>query len=89
VAPIQVFSEVGRVLRPDGAFVCTFSNRLFPTKAVRGWLYASEKERRDIVAGYFRAAGGWSEPIAQRRTPPVRRGDPLDAVWATRLDATR
>jgi SAM-dependent methyltransferase len=84
VAPIRVFAEVARVVRPEGLFVCTFSNRVFPTKAVRGWLYASEQQRRDIVAGYFRAASGWSEPTAQRRTPPGRRGDPLDAVWARR-----
>jgi SAM-dependent methyltransferase len=84
VQPVEVFAEVGRIVRPGGLFVCTFSNRLFPTKAIRGWLYAQEQERPEIVAAYFRAAGGWSEPILQRRTPPGHRGDPLYAVWATR-----
>ena len=84
VRPVEVFAEVARVLRPGGPFVCTFSNRLFPTKAVRGWLEASEAERRRIVAAYFRASGGWGEPVAERRTPAGHRGDPLDAVWARR-----
>jgi SAM-dependent methyltransferase len=84
VHPVEVFAEVGRIVRPGGLFVCTFSNRLFPTKAIRGWLYADERQRPEIVAAYFRAAGGWSEPIMQRRTPPGHRGDPLDAVWAVR-----
>jgi SAM-dependent methyltransferase len=82
--PVAVFADVARVVRPGGLFVCTFSNRLFPTKAVRGWLYASEEERRGIVVEYFRAAGGWGEPVAERRTPVGHRGDPLDAVWARR-----
>lgn len=82
--PVEVFRDVGRVLRPGGPFVCTFSNRVFPTKAVRGWLAASDEGRAQIVAAYFRAAGGWDEPTIERRTPPGHRGDPLFAVWAHR-----
>ena len=37
------------------------------------------------VAAYFRRAGGWTEPVAQRRTPPFHTGDPLYAVWAYTL----
>lgn len=87
VRPVEVFAEVARVLRPGGRFVCTFSNRCFPTKAILGWLYAGEEERCAIVARYFQLAGGWSEPIVQRRTPPLHRGDPLYAVWAERADS--
>ena len=82
--PVEVFREVRRVLRPGGTFVCTFSNRVFPTKAIRGWLAASDDGRAEIVATYFRASGGWNEPTVQRRTPTNHRGDPLVAVWATR-----
>ncbi|MDQ6838593.1 MAG: class I SAM-dependent methyltransferase [Actinomycetota bacterium] len=84
VRPIEVFAEVARVVRPEGVFVCTFSNRMFPTKAISGWMESTEEQHSEIVITYFRAAGGWSEPTAQRRTPPRRRGDPLDAVWASR-----
>ena len=82
--PVEVFRDVGRVLRPGGPFVCTFSNRLFPTKAIRGWLAASDQGRAEIVAAYFRESGGWDEPTIDRRTPPDQRGDPLFAVWAYR-----
>jgi SAM-dependent methyltransferase len=85
VEPVRVFTEVRRVLRPGGAFVCTFSNRLFATKAVRGWLYADDDTRMEIVARYFRASGGWGDPVAERRTPVAHRGDPLFAVWARRV----
>ena len=82
--PVEVFGEVARVLRPGGAFVCTFSNRCFPTKAIRGWLYASDEEHCAIVRQYFRLASGWGEPQSERRTPLEHRGDPLMAVWAYR-----
>ena len=83
--PVEVFRDVRRILRPGAPFVCTFSNRLFPTKAVRGWLAASDQGRAEIVAAYFRTSGGWDEPTVDRRTPPDHRGDPLFAVWARRL----
>jgi SAM-dependent methyltransferase len=82
--PLEVFAEVARVLRPSGPFVCTFSNRCFPTKAIRGWLYANDEERCDIVSRYFRATSDFEEPHQQRRTPASHRGDPLLAVWAYR-----
>ena len=84
VRPIDVIADVARVLRPGGRLVCTFSNRCFPTKAIRGWLANAEEGRAAIVAEYFRLAEGWGEPLAQRRTPPGTRGDPLFAVWAER-----
>ena len=83
--PIDVFRDVARVLRPGGRFVCTFSNRVFPTKAVRGWLYASDEDRTAIVAEYFRESRVFASPTISRRTPVDHRGDPLFAVWATRI----
>ncbi len=80
--PVEVFTEVARVLRPGGRFVCTFSNRCFPTKAVRGWLVAEEEERPAIVQAYFAASGAFGPAEAVRR--PEARRDPLWAVWATR-----
>ncbi|HEY3942100.1 MAG TPA: class I SAM-dependent methyltransferase [Acidimicrobiales bacterium] len=87
VRPVAVFSEVARVLRAGGPFVCTFSDRCFPTKAIRGWLTATDEERCEIVAGYFERSPGWGPPVVQRRTAPEWPGDPLFAVWATRMSA--
>jgi SAM-dependent methyltransferase len=85
VRPAEVFRDVARVLRPGGRFVCTFSNRLFSTKAVQGWLRADDEQRMAIVAEYFRQARAFGTATAARRTPPHHPGDPLFAVWATRL----
>lgn len=84
VRPVEVFTDVARVLRPGGPFVCTFSNRCFPTKAIRGWLYADDPAHCALVARYFELAGGWSPAEAQRRPTP-QGADPLYAVWARRL----
>ena len=35
--PLEAFAEVGRVLKPGAPFIVTFSNRMFPTKAVAIW----------------------------------------------------
>jgi SAM-dependent methyltransferase len=82
VHPIEVFRDVARVLRPGAPFVCTFSNRLFPTKAIRGWLSSGDREHLAIVAEYFKRSGAFAEPVAQLRTPLDQPGDPLYAVWA-------
>ena len=84
VRPIEVFAETARVVAPGGMFVCTFSNRCFPTKAIRGWLGTDDGMHLSIVAEYFRRSGGWDEPAVQRRTTAGQRGDPLYAVWARR-----
>jgi SAM-dependent methyltransferase len=80
--PIDVLREVARVVRPGGPVVCTFSNRCFPTKVIRGWLAISEEQRCHAVGQYFRLAGGYTEPQAMLCTPPGTPGDPLYAVWA-------
>ena len=82
VRPVEVFRDVARVVRPGGPFVCTFSNRCFPTKAIRGWLSSTDQQRAAIVADYFRQAGGWREPRAECRSAAYRGRDPLFAVWA-------
>ena len=87
IRPVEVFASAARVLRPDGVFVCTFSNRLFPTKAIAGWLATSDAGHVAIVEEYFRQAGGFTEPESRRCTPTTGYfGDPLYAVWARARD---
>jgi SAM-dependent methyltransferase len=81
VRPVEVFQDAGRVLRTGGLFVCTFSNRLFPTKAIRGWLATGDSGHCAIVERYFAASGCFAAPVTRRCTYPGP-GDPLFAVWA-------
>ncbi len=82
VRPLEVFAEVARVVRPGGVFACTFSNRCFPTKAIRGWLAADDAGHVAIVRRYFELTPGFGPPSSELRTPPHAAGDPLWAVWA-------
>lgn len=79
--PLEVFQEVGRVLRPGAPFVVAFSNRCFPTKAVAVWLGTSDREHVELVRAYFERTGGFGEVTAEDRSPRDE-GDPLYAVWA-------
>jgi SAM-dependent methyltransferase len=81
VRPIEVLAEARRVLRPGGTVAITFSNRCFPTKAVRGWLALEDGERGELVAELVRRAG-FGTPVVRLRTPARAPGDPLWAVTA-------
>jgi len=83
--PLEVFAEVARVLRPGGRLVCTFSNRCFPTKAIRGWLATDDAGRVRIVRRYFELTPGFGPPSSSLRTDPQAAGDPLYAVWAAKV----
>ncbi|ELZ56439.1 MULTISPECIES: class I SAM-dependent methyltransferase [Halorubrum] len=65
--PGPTFAEFARVLAPGGTVVVSFSNRMFPTKAVRAWRAASMAERADLVERYLDAGGfTLSDRIAER-----------------------
>lgn len=83
--PIKIFREVARVLKPDAPFVVTYSNRMFPTKAVRIWRELGDRDRAALIGAYFRDAGGFGDVRAADRTQPgTSYHDPLFAVWAYR-----
>ncbi len=83
VRPVEVFRELRRVLRPGAPFIVTFSNRIFPEKAIAIWQACNAEERARLVGAYFHYAGGWDDIIAQDRSPDIGvAADPLFAVWA-------
>jgi SAM-dependent methyltransferase len=82
--PVEVVADVARVLRPGGRLVFTFSNRCFPTKAIRAWMTTDDHGHREIVRQYFVRSGAFAEPTVDIRVPPGRGHDPLYAVWAER-----
>jgi hypothetical protein len=72
--------EVGRVVRPGGPLIISFSNRCFPTKAVLVWQSLDDTGHAALVDRYFQAAGNWNEIEVLDRSP--EQGDPLYAVIA-------
>ena len=74
--PLEVFTEIRRVLRPGGVCVVSFSNRCFPIKAVRVWLATSDNGHRILVRGYLEKTGFQDVRDEQLPTPD----DPLFVV---------
>ncbi|MCH1865371.1 class I SAM-dependent methyltransferase [Nocardioides sp. CFH 31398] len=89
VDPVRVLAEVARVLRPGAPVVVTFSNRCFPTKAVRAWLETDDAGHCALVVDHLARAGGFTPARVERRTPSGRyAGDPLFSVVAEKASAT-
>jgi SAM-dependent methyltransferase len=81
--PVEVFTDLGRVLRPGSPVAIAYSNRCFPTKAVAIWRMTGDREHADVVGLYLRLAAAYTRPQAFDLTPPAEAyTDPLYAVLA-------
>lgn len=78
--PPELFADVGRVLKPGAPFVVTFSNRMFPTKAVALWHGANQRQRVTIVQEYFAASKVFERIETIDRSAPTE--PPTDPIWA-------
>mmetsp|Transcript_48411 Transcript_48411/g.75588 ORF Transcript_48411/g.75588 Transcript_48411/m.75588 type:complete len:232 (+) Transcript_48411:3-698(+) len=67
--PLEVFKEVARVLKPGGRFICSQSNRCFPTKAIQIWLNTNDLEHVFIIGSYFHYSGGFKPAKAVDISP--------------------
>lgn len=80
--PLEIFAEVRRTLKPGAPFIVFFSNRMFPTKAVRVWQVLRDAGRAELVTAYFQHAGGYDPAVVEDLSPNPGVTDPLYAVWA-------
>jgi SAM-dependent methyltransferase len=88
--PEAIFAEILRVLQPGGIAIVSFSNRMFPNKAINAWRDGGDEQHLELVCNYFRDVVGFSEPevIAHRgggMLPWLSLIDPFYAVMATKL----
>jgi SAM-dependent methyltransferase len=93
IHPLEVFSEVARILKPGGIFAVTFSNRWFEPKTIRLWTELHEFERMGLVLEYFRHSNrfddlhtysvrGLVRPDNDKYYGQLPYSDPVYAVWA-------
>ncbi len=86
--PIEVFAEVGRALRPGAPFIVTFSNRMFPTKAVAIWRGTDDARHAQVVTSYFMASGAFERiETIDRAAAAAPDADPIWAVLGSRKSA--
>jgi SAM-dependent methyltransferase len=84
VNPIAVFTEICRILRPGGQVAVSFSNRMFPTKAVTIWRESDDSGRCRLVADYLGAIAHLKEIQITDLSPQPGHSDPLFIVTACR-----
>lgn len=92
--PAQAMAEVHRVLKHGGLFLVAFSDRWFPSKAVRVWGELHPFERVALVLSLFREAGfaslhtetlrGPKRPADDKHADQRGIADPLFAVWGAK-----
>ena len=84
-SPVQVFREIYRVLKPNGTCCVSFSNRMFPTKAILAWRMLSGEDHCRLVSWYFEKAGGFREIQSEQLVRENSNFDPLYVVTAKKI----
>jgi SAM-dependent methyltransferase len=83
--PLEVFSEIRRVLRPGGKAIISQSNRCFPTKVINIWLNTNDLQHIYIIGSYFHYTGGFSPPSSHDISPFPGRSDPMYIIEAHKI----
>ena len=79
-SPVRVFGEIARVLKPNGKCCVSFSNRMFPTKAILAWRMSSNQDHCNLVSQYFKKTEMFAEVKVERLVKENGYYDPLFAV---------
>ena len=83
IKPLEVFSEMARVIKPGGLAAISFSNRMFPTKAVALWLAAARPtDHAQLISWYFQNSVGFEAAEIADISPNPFETDPLYIVSA-------
>jgi SAM-dependent methyltransferase len=89
--PEGIFSEIVRILKPNGVAIFSFSNRMFYQKAISAWREATDRQRIHLLKSYFQSTPGFCQPqivATQPEIPAILQmlgiggRDPFYAVFA-------
>lgn len=69
--PEAIFTEIQRILKPEGIVIVSFSNRMFYQKAIAAWRDGTELSRIQQVKSYFQSVPGFSQPEVIAKTSPL------------------
>jgi hypothetical protein len=83
--PVEVLTDIRRVLKPGGAVHLAFSNRCFPTKAVMIWRMLHPADHARLVSLYLEHAG--FTDIQVHRLLDGSVSDPMTVVSGRRAPA--
>ncbi len=87
-SPVEVFTEVRRILKDGASFHVIYSNRMFPTKAVAVWQSLDDRRRGQLIGSYFTSSGGWENIALYDISPNTGAySDPVYVVSARKVGA--
>ena len=91
--PLEVLSEIARILKPGGILVITVSERWFPGKQVKKWADLHPFERQGAVMGFLldleaftdihtESIRGYPRPVDDKYSDHMSNSDSLYFIWA-------
>jgi SAM-dependent methyltransferase len=86
--PVEVFRDIGRVLRPAAPLVITFSNRCFQTKATACWRMLDDDGHITLLGHFLEEAARFRD-VSCCKARLMADGDPLYGMVAYRAEEAR